>query len=276
MDARILAALKYIEQDLSEQIELEEVSRKIGLSKFYSERLFHAEVGESFYAYLKRVRLHHAARRLKRTNQSVYEIAVAYGYTSNATFSRAFQRFFGVSPTRYRKELWGREDSFDDPPKIEIREIKPYYCIFARYCGPYERIRDWWCDFIGRLPASLHNNESGGVRFMGRIYDDPRVTPANELRYDCCYVFTDLQDSRIESDDLRYRLILTDPGLYAAVDNSVRPRPRSAVYSYILDRWLPRTIYQYSDLPGLEFFTGCPIDANSTEAPVCTMLVPLE
>jgi len=55
MDARILAALKYIEQDLSEQIELEEVSRKIGLSKFYFERLFHAEVGESFYVYLKRV-----------------------------------------------------------------------------------------------------------------------------------------------------------------------------------------------------------------------------
>lgn len=135
MDARILAALKYIEQDLSEQIELEEVSRKIGLSKFYFERLFHAEVGESFYAYLKRVRLHHAARRLKRTSQSVYEIAVAYGYTSNATFSRAFQRFFGVSPTRYRKELWGREDSFDDPPKIEIREIKPYYCILRDIVG---------------------------------------------------------------------------------------------------------------------------------------------
>src|SRR5690554_1773075 len=88
MDARILAVLKYIEQNITEQIDLEQVSSKIGLSKFYFERLFQAEVGESFYAYFKRVRMHNAACRLKWTNLSIYEIAIGYGYSSNAAFTR--------------------------------------------------------------------------------------------------------------------------------------------------------------------------------------------
>lgn len=72
------------------------------------------------------------------------------------------------------------------------------------------------------------------------------------------------------------RLVMTDAGLYAVVDNNRAPRPRPEVYSYVLDRWLPSTTYQYSDLSALEFFTSCPVEANKTWAPVCTMLVPLE
>ena len=286
MDARILAAVKYIEENLSEQIDLEEVSSKIGLSKFYFERLFQAEVGQSFYAYLKRVRMHSAARRLKWTNQSIYEIAITYGYSSNAAFTRAFQRFFGVSPTQYRsrqgssaecffKNRLGRL-SFDNPPKVQARDVGAYRCMFRRYYGPYERVQDWWRDFIERLPEPLRSSEPGRVRFLGRIYDDPRVTPPSQLRYDCCYVFADAQDARIELDGVRDRLVMTDPGLYAVVDNNHEPRSRPEVYFYILDEWMPKTNSQHSDLPALEFFTSSPVEANSTCAPACTMLVPLE
>lgn len=287
MDPRILAVLKYIEQNITEQIDLEEVSSKIGLSKFYFERLFQAEVGESFYAYFKRVRMHNAACRLKWTNLSIYEIAIGYGYSSNAAFTRAFRAFFGVSPTEYRsnEEAWDPEAfynsrfeglSFDDPPKVQIRDIGSYCCMFRRYYGPYETVQESWRDFVERLPDPLRGSEPGRARFLGRVYDDPRVTPPNEIRYDCCYVFADAQDARIQLDEVSDCLVTTDPGLYAVVDNNREPRPRPEVYAYVLDKWMPKTNYHYSDVPALEFFTKCPVEANSTWAPACTMLVPLE
>lgn len=287
MDARILATLKYIEQNITEQIELQEIAERVGVSKFYFERLFRAEVGESFYAYFKRVRMHNAACRLKWTSQSIYEIAINYGYSSNAAFTRAFRTFFGISPTEYRSndKSWDAETfhkerfgglSFSDPPRIEVRDIGPYRCMLRRYYGPYDTVQDSWRDFIERLPDALRSNDQGGARFLGRVYDDPRVTPPDEIRYDCCYVFADAQDALMQLDEVKDRIVTTDPGLYAVVDNNREPRPRPEVYAYVLDKWMPRTNYQYSDVPALEFFTGSPVEANSTWAPVCTMLVPLE
>lgn len=287
MDARILAALKYIEENVSEQIVLEEMAAKAGLSKFYFERLFQTEVGESFYAYFKRVKMHNAACRLKWTNQSIYEIAIGYGYSSNAAFTRAFRAFFGVSPTEYRShgEAWDPETfhkdrfeglSFDDPPTVHVRDIGPYRCMFRRYYGPYDTVQDSWRDFLERLPEPLRNTDRVGARYLGRVYDDPQVTPPDEIRYDCCYIFADDQDARLQVDEVRERLVTTDPGLYAVVDNNRMPRPRPEVYAYVLDKWMPRTNYQYSDVPALEFFTKCPVEANGTWAPACTMLVPLE
>jgi DNA gyrase inhibitor GyrI len=134
-------------------------------------------------------------------------------------------------------------------------------------------LQDSWRDFLGRLPEPLRDGDHGGARFLGRVYDDPRVTPPAQIRYDCCYVFADDLDFRLQLNEVKSSLVTTDPGLYAVVDNN---RPRPEVYAYVLDKWMPKTNYRYSDVPALEFFTECPVEANSTWAPACTMLVPLE
>lgn len=285
MDHRILSALKYIEQNISEPIGLDAIAARVRLSKFYFERLFHAEIGESYYAYSKRVRMHNAASRLKHTNQSIYEIAIAYGYGSNAAFTRSFRSFWGVSPTAYRSDhaSWDAETfyrqrntgvSLKVAPKIQTRDIGSYYCMFRRYYGPYTRMQEIWRDFLDKLPEALRNDEE--AQFLGRVYDDPRITPPDEIRYDCCYVFADEDDVRLQLDEVKSNHVITDPGLYAVIDNTRNPRPRPEIYAYMLDKWMPTTNYNYSDVPGLEFFGECPIQANSTWAPVCTMLVPLE
>jgi AraC family transcriptional regulator len=286
MDSRILAALKYIEQNVSETADLGAIAARVKLSKFYFERLFRDEVGESYYAYVKRIRMHNAASRLKHTNQPVYEIAAAYGYGSNAAFTRSFRAFWGVSPTAYRSDSssWDAEEfyrernvgvSLDVAPNIQVREVGSYTCMFRRYYGPYTRMQEIWRDFLDRLPQVLRSGEAG-AQFLGRVYDDPRVTPADEIRYDCCYVFADHHDARLQLDEVRNNLVITDAGLYAVVDNTQNPRPRPEIYAYLLDKWMRTTNYSYSDAPGLELFTENPVEANSTWAPVSTMLVPLE
>lgn len=287
MDKRILAALKHIEQNISDTIDLDAIATKVGISKFYFERLFQAEVGTSYYAYSKRVRMHNAASRLKHTNQSIYEIAMIYGYGSNAAFTRAFKTFWGVSPTAFRadEKSWDAEEfyrkrnggvSLEVAPKIQLRDVGSYHCMFRRYYGPYTRMQEIWRDFVDRLPDALKTGEESDARYIGRIYDDPRATPPDEIRYDCCYVLAGDQDVRLRLDEVRDNLVVTDSGLYAVIDNTSDPRPRPEVYAYMLDKWMRTTNYRYSDAPGLELFTGSPVEANSTWAPVCTMLVPLE
>ncbi len=287
MDSRIVAAIRYIEQSISENVDLGDMAAKVKLSKFYFERLFREEVGESYYAYVKRIRMHNAASRLKHTNQSVYEIAVAYGYGSNAAFTRSFRSFWGVSPTAFRAdtESWDAEAfykkygvalSLDVAPKIQVRDVGSFSCMFRRYYGPYSRMQEIWTDFLDRLPEALRSGDETTRKYIGRIYDDPRVTPPDQIRYDCCYVFSDDQDARLRLEDVRNNLVVTDAGLYAVIDNTRAPRPRPEIYAYMLDKWMPTTNYNYSDVPGLELFTGNPVEANSTWAPVCTMLVPLE
>jgi AraC family transcriptional regulator len=282
MNARILAALAYIEEHISEQIDLGSTAAEVGLSKFYFERLFQAEIGQPFYAYLKRVRMHGAAARLKWTNQSMLDIASGYGYGSNASFTRAFRSYWGVSPTAYRSddESWSavphyQGGSSENPPRIQVREIGSYHCIFRRYYGPYSTLQDSWSDFLERLPEPLRGSELTGP-FLGRVYDDPRITPAHEIRYDCCYVFADAEDARLGLHPMRDGLVTTDAGLYAVVDNNREPRSRSEVYSFVLDKWMPTTRYRYSDVPALEMFMESPAEANSPLAPACTMFVPLE
>lgn len=286
MDTRILAAIKHLEHNIGEQVDLEAIAGRVGLSRFYFARLFQAEVGESFYAYVKRVRMHNAASRLKWTNQSIYDIAVCYGYSSNAAFTRAFRAYWGISPTAYRsyEAGWNAEARYSGrfegvslqvAPKIQVRDIGTYRCVFRRYYGPYERVQEIWRDFLDRLPEPLREGEQG-ARFLGRVYDDPRITPPDEIRYDCCYVFADDQDIRLQMDEVKGSTVRTDSGLYAVVDNNRDPRPRPEVYAHILDKWMPTTNYSYSDLPALEFFTENPVRANDTWAPICTVLMPLE
>lgn len=283
MDARILAALKYMEQNIAEPIDLESTAAETGLSKFHFHRLFHAELGESFYACLKRIRMHGAAARLKWTSQSIFGIASGYGYGSNAAFTRAFHSYWGMSPTDYRSrdESWDAEKyygdrglSLDQPLRIHVRELGTYRCLFRRYYGSYKYVQDRWSDFLARLPESLRGGEQADL-FLGRVYDDPRITPEDEIRYDCCYVFADADDTRLGLDGVRDGLVTTDAGLYAVVDNNEQPRPRPEVYAFVLDKWMPKTSYRYSDVPALEFFTRSPVEANSTWAPACTMFVPL-
>ncbi|HEX6996252.1 MAG TPA: helix-turn-helix domain-containing protein [Gammaproteobacteria bacterium] len=281
MDARILAALAYIERNIGEQISLESTAQHVGLSKFHFHRLFQAEVGQPFYAYVRRVRMHGAAARLKWTSQSMLDIAVSYGYGSNAAFTRAFRSYWGVSPIQYRtnNDGWSAEEyyegvSLQTPLQVQVREIGSYPCVFRRYTGPYKYVQDHWRDFLARLPEALRGDQSG--QFLGRVYDDPRITPPDEIRYDCCYLFPDAEDARLKLDEVQEWLVMSDAGLYAVVDNNHRPRPRPEVYAFVLDVWMPKTSYRYSDVPALEIFATSPVEANDTWAPACTMLVPLE
>ena len=81
-----------------------ELAKEVGLSRSALVERFTRYLSEPPIAYLMRWRLQLAARALSSTSRSVFEIACDVGYESEAAFSRAFKREFGLPPSRYRRE----------------------------------------------------------------------------------------------------------------------------------------------------------------------------
>jgi AraC-like DNA-binding protein len=81
-----------------------ELAREIGLSRSAFAERFARVMGEPPMRYLARLRLRHAARRLRASHESVARIAFEAGYESEAAFSRAFRRELGVPPAIWRAQ----------------------------------------------------------------------------------------------------------------------------------------------------------------------------
>ncbi len=80
---------------------------EFGFSPGYASRFFKENAGVGMAEYLERLRIERAAERLKRTKESVGDIAVAVGYAAPNTFYKAFRRLMGVSPGEYRQRNHG-------------------------------------------------------------------------------------------------------------------------------------------------------------------------
>ena len=81
-----------------------ELAREVGLSRSVLVERFSRYLSEPPMTYLARWRLQLAARSLGSTSHSVAQIAAEVGYESEAAFSRAFKREFGLPPGRFRKD----------------------------------------------------------------------------------------------------------------------------------------------------------------------------
>ena len=101
-DPSIGDALRLMHQAPEKQWTVPSLSAAVGLSRSPFAARFTALVGQSPMSYLKRWRLQRAAALLRHDAVALSTIAEQVGYESTAAFSRAFTRFFGVSPGRYR------------------------------------------------------------------------------------------------------------------------------------------------------------------------------
>jgi two-component system response regulator YesN len=86
---------------------LEAASERAGVSKNHLSFEFSRETGETFTAYVARLRVEEAKRLLATTSLLVYEVGVRVGYASVEHFSRVFKKVAGVSPVKFRTGFRG-------------------------------------------------------------------------------------------------------------------------------------------------------------------------
>ncbi len=101
-DPRIAMVLRAIE--CNPYATIEDLSRLVNLSHSRLSHLFKAENGIRLSTFLSNRRVERAAHLLRSTEMRIKEITYGAGYKQVPSFVRAFQRRFGASPTRYRRQ----------------------------------------------------------------------------------------------------------------------------------------------------------------------------
>jgi AraC-like DNA-binding protein len=101
--ARSLEYIRSLEAAGSPNLSLDELAEVAGLSKYHFLRQFSQVVGMTPGAYLRTLRLCHAARKLRTTDMPILEVALSVGFADHPSFSRAFARHMGMTPSEYQK-----------------------------------------------------------------------------------------------------------------------------------------------------------------------------
>ena len=97
-------SIQYIEDHITEDITVEDVAKCVGVSPFYFQKGFAMLCGFSVSEYIRNRRLALAGNDLLVTEEKIIDIAMKYGYDSPDSFTKAFTRFHGVTPTSVRKD----------------------------------------------------------------------------------------------------------------------------------------------------------------------------
>ena len=97
-------AINYIEEHLTENIDYEKAAKEAACSSFYFQRIFGILCGVSLGDYIRNRRLTLAGNELSGSESKVIDIALKYGYESPESFSRAFSKFHGITPSEAKKD----------------------------------------------------------------------------------------------------------------------------------------------------------------------------
>jgi len=100
---RLSRVLEYVHAHLGGALDIRGMATTANLSRFHFSRAFKASTGQTPYQYVSAKRLAQA-KVLLAQNQPLAEIALALNFSSQANFTRAFRREFGITPGRYREQ----------------------------------------------------------------------------------------------------------------------------------------------------------------------------
>ena len=95
-------AVNYIEDNITEKLDYEQIAKESFSSSFHFQRVFSILCGYTLGEYIRNRRLSLAGTELARGKEKVIDIAYKYGYDTPESFSKAFQKFHGVTPSQAR------------------------------------------------------------------------------------------------------------------------------------------------------------------------------
>ena len=101
-DPYVARALALLHRDITRRWTVDDLGREVGLSRSALADRFIRLIGSPPMHYLASWRMQVAAEKLRNTNVSLAQVAEIVGYESEAAFSRAFKKTFGVAPATWR------------------------------------------------------------------------------------------------------------------------------------------------------------------------------
>lgn len=107
------AIISYIEAHISEgKLDYTELECRMGFSYAHIRDFFRKHTGISLGQYVRTRKLYASAYELLHTDKSVMELALAYGFSNHESYTRAFTKIMGRTPSAFRKErpMMGKQE----------------------------------------------------------------------------------------------------------------------------------------------------------------------
>lgn len=98
----IRKAIEFMEEHLTEDISVQDVSNCVSISPMFLQKGFSVMTGLGISEYMRNRRLYEAALELKKGDDKIIDIALKYAYETPESFTKAFTRFHGATPTEIR------------------------------------------------------------------------------------------------------------------------------------------------------------------------------
>ncbi len=208
---RINRVFKYIDENLDSDLSLNVVSEIAFFSPFHFHRIFKFITKETLNGYITRKRVEKSAADLIHQDITVTEISFKLGFKDNSSFTRTFKKYYGVSPTEFKKQnpskfskirqlesKNGQEYPDNEKyiciinnlknwikmnAKIEIKELSKMELAYVSSIGSHN-LADAFQKLIQWVtPKGLVNDQSK----MVTIYNDSfKVTEANKVSMSAC------------------------------------------------------------------------------------------
>ena len=249
-------AIRFIEANLTEDLTVGRIAREVNTSAFYFQKGFSMLCGITVGEYVRMRRLSLSGEELVSSDIKVIDLALKYGYDSADSFTKAFTRFHGSTPTDVRQN--GASIKSFAPLHIKLTleggntmeyriEKKPAFKVMGvsklvGYGNGYSEIPKFWDEVFAKPGNKL-------MGMYGVCLDDE--VPGDEFRY---MIADDYNEELAGAENMETKEI---PEYAWAVFpcRGAMPQALQSVNTQVFNEWLPASNYEIAAGFNIEFYT---------------------
>lgn len=255
--------LKYIEENICNEISTDDICKIAHMSKFHFLRIFNILTGITLGEYIRQRRLSLAVKDVVSSELKIIDIAYKYGYETPEAFTKAFKKLHKISPSEARKN---KKNLKAIPPlsfqiivkgeermnyKIESKEAFKVAGVSRKITTKngenFKIIPKFWNEVCESGQYDILEKRQGKLGVIGMCYDFKME--AEEFKYMIAVEGTKV-DGLVSCTEVQI------PALTWAIFESVGPMPNAIqeVTKKIFSEWFPATKYEHADGPELEVY----------------------
>jgi len=254
----------YIENHIDEPLTIKGLSQIANFSEYHFQRIFGVVTGENLYGFIKRIRLEKAAYMLLADKErTIIDIAMSVGFSSQASFAKAFKSKYSISASNYRKinglvnevnfipEWLQDSDMTIEPVNIETRMERKTQVIYTRYTGSYKGDSELFLGLFNKLYQWANQRQliSPDSRWFVIYHDFGNETNEEHLRLSVC-----MSVNRNVATSQDVGILTLSEGMYGVGSFLVNPREYGKAWYYMYAKWLPNSGYKPDDRFSFEHY----------------------